>query len=529
MTANRGAACPVGPGGAAGRPPGESWFASGPAIVAYIALVRLLAHLLTASRYGYFRDELYFLACAEHLDWGYVDQPPLIALVAWFSRRVLGESLLAIRFLPALAGVGLVCLTALMARELGGRRFALALAALSVGTAAIYLIMHHLLTMNAFEPLFWMGCAYVLIRIFKTGDQRLWIWFGVLAGLGLQNKYSMAVFGFAVIVGLLLTPQRRFFQGRWIWVAGGIALLVFLPNLVWNIRHHFPFVEMMQNVKASGRDVEPGPARYLLEQILVMNPLTFPVWLAGLLFLFFSREGKPYRALGWAFLTTLAVFTALKGKSYYPTPAYPLLLAAGAVAIEKFTASGRRAWLKPATVIVLLAGTAALLPIALPVLPVEAYLRYQERLPFELPRSEKSHLAAALPQYYADDFGWEEMTAAVARVYHSLPVEEQAKAAIFGNNFGEAGAIDFFGPKYGLPKAIGGHQNYFLWGPRNYTGEILIVLGDDPESLRRWCNQVEVAAELCHPYNPLENDPVLVCRGLKWNLQEIWPKLKNWE
>ncbi len=286
----------------------------------------------------------------------------------------------------------------------------------------------------------------------------------------------------------------------------------------------------MRNIRASGRDIPVSPVEYVVRQILMMNPASFPIWLVGLLYLFFSGRAKPYRVLGWAFLTTLAVFIVLKGKDYYVTPVYPMLLAAGAVAIEELIASRKQSWLKPTLVIALLAVTIVLLPIAVPVLSVENYLRYQEKLPFKLPASERSHVAAALPHYYAWSFGWEGMVAAVARGYHSLPPEERAKAAIFGNNFAEAGAIDLLGPKYGLPKAIGGHQSYFLWGPRNYTGEIIIVLGDRPENLRQYCNQVEVAAQLYHPYaRPFENGPVLVCRGLKWNLQQAWPRVKSWD
>ncbi len=506
------------------------WLTSGPAIVLYIALAKLLLHLLTASRYGYFGDELYHLACGEHLDWGYVDQPPMIALIAWFTRHVLGESLLAVRFLPAVAGTLLVLLTGLITRELGGGRFAQGLSALSVACAGVYLIEDYLFTMNAFEPLFWMGCAYLLIRIIKTGNQKLWIWFGVLGGLGLENKYSMGVFGFAIVVGLLQTPERKALAQKWIWIGGAAAFLIFLPNLVWNFRNDWPFLELMRNIRASGRDVPLGPGEYIVRQIFLMNPASFPVWLAGLLYLFFSPEGKRYRVLAWAFLTTLTVFILLKGKDYYATPVYPVTFAAGAVAIEAFVVRKKQAWLKPALATALLAVTMALLPIALPVLSVENYLRYQEKLPFKLPASERSHLAAALPHHYAWQFGWEDMTAAVARVYNRLPPDERAKTAIFGNDFGEAGAIDLMGPKYGLPKSISGHQSYFLWGPGHYTGEIIIVLGDVPENLRQYCNQVEVAAELHHPYaRPFENRPVLVCRGLKWNLQEAWPRVKSWD
>lgn len=503
--------------------------ASGAAIVLYIALAKLVLHLLTASRYGYFRDELYFLACGEHLDFGYVDQPPIIALAAWFARKFIGESLLAIRLLPALAGSGLVLLTGVLTSELGGRRFAQALAALSVAVAGVYFVLHRLLTMNAFEPLIWMGCAYVLIRIVKTGNEKLWLWFGVLAGLGLETKYSMAVFGLAVVIALALTPERKAFAHLWIWLGGALAFLIFLPNFVWNYQHHWPFLELMRNTQASGRDVPLNPLEYFLRQILLMNPATFPVWGAGLLYLLFARDAKRFRILAWTYLSTLAAFIVLHGKDYYTSPAYPMLFAAGGVAIENFIAQRKKAWLRPALISAMLAVTLVFLPIFLPVLPIEIYLRYQEMIHYRPPASERGHQLSALPQYYADSFGWPEMAQAVARVYWSLPPEERAKAGIIGNNFGESGAIDFFGPKLGLPKSIGVHQSYFLWGPRNYTGEILIVLGDRSRVLEGECREVEVGAVLSHPYaEPSENGEVLICRGLKWNLKEIWPQLKKW-
>ena len=257
------------------------WYATGFAVVALIAALRLLLHLLTANRYGYFRDELYYLACAEHLDWGYVDQPPLIAGIAWFSRAVLGHRCSAF-----------VCCPPWPARawwrspdtRRTSRRKTLCHGIVSAGVAlaAIFVINGHLLTMNVFEPLIWMGCASVLIRIIQTGNQKLWLWFGVLAGVGLENKYSMAVFGFAVVIGLLLTPERRAFTQKWIWLAGIVVLLIFLPNLLWNINHHWPFVEVIRNIKASGRDVALNPVEYFLRQVLEMNPLAFPLWFAGL-------------------------------------------------------------------------------------------------------------------------------------------------------------------------------------------------------------------------------------------------------
>ena len=509
--------------------PASRW-ASGPALVACVAGALLVLHLLTASRYGYFGDEMYHLACSEHLAWGYVDQPPLIALAAWLVRHTLGTSLLAIRFLPALAGAATVLVTGAIARELGGDRFAQVLAALCVACSSVYLVINYLFSMNSWEPLLWMACAYVLIRIIKTGNQKLWLWFGLLSGIGLENKYSMAVFGFGVVVGLLLTPERKALAQKWIWLAGALAFAIFLPNLLWNIQHHFPFLELMRNIRASGRDVVLGPGQYLLQQILLMNPLTFPVWLAGTIYLFFARNARPYRLLGWTFLAVFGTFFVLHGKDYYTSPVYPIALAAGAVALETVSRSRPALWARAAFVIMLLAATAAIIPLNLPLLSPPQLVRYVEKFPLKPQASEKAHARAELPHYFAWQFGWPEMVQAVARVYHSLPPDQQAKAAIIGNNFAESGAIDLLGPKYGLPKSIGVHQSYWLWGPRNYTGEIMIVLGDRPEELAQWCNNVEVVAELNNPYeSAFERHPVLLCRGLKQNLQQAWPKLKDWD
>lgn len=483
--------------------------------------------MLTAGRYGYFRDELYYLACARHLAVGYVDQPPMIALVTWLIVHTIGSSLQALHFLPALAGAAIVWLTALIARELGGGHFAQGLAALCIALAGVYVIMAHLLTMNAFEPLLWMGCAYLVMRIITTGNQKLWLWLGVLAGLGLENKYSMALFGFAIVVGVLLTTERKAFRQPWIWLAGAIALLIFLPNLLWNIHHHWPFIELMHNIRASGRDITRGPLSFLGEQIFMMSPLNFPIWLSGLLFLFFGREGRRYRVLGWAFLVVVATMLTMHGKDYYTAPSYPMLLAAGAVVIEQ--AAHTRRWIKPLTVGVLIAGTAPLFPMMLPVLPLEMYVEYQKALHFAPPATEKSHLRSPLPQYYSDELGWQEMTAAVAQAYDRLPLGLRSVTAVYGQNYGEAGAIDFFGPQYGLPKAICAHQTYYLWGPRGFKGLSMIVLGDTREHLEQYFGQVILAGSFGVPYS-LERGPIWVCtqpRG--WNLQQIWPKLKAWD
>jgi hypothetical protein len=498
-------------------------------LVASIAAVKLIIHLYAGRHYGYFVDELYYLACSRHLDWGYVDHPPLIALITWIARVLLGGSLPAIRFFPAVAGAAEVVLAALIARELGGKRFAQGLAAISVLAAPGILLGDSLLTMNAFEPLFWMGCAWLLIRIVKTGNQRLWIWFGILAGVGLENKYSMLIFGAGIVLGLLLTPQRRSLASPWLWIAGAIAFLIFLPNLLWNIQHHFPFLELQANIRRSGRDVPLGPLVFFGQEILALHPLTLPIWLAGLWFFFFSALGKAFRALGWAWVFTAAVIVSLSPRVYYLFPAVPLLFAAGGVMWERWLARPRRGWLKLAYLVLMIASGVVLSPLVIPVLPPEAYIRYTQALHLKPPAIE-THKLGPLPQLFADQFGWEEMAATVARVYKSLPAEIRARTAIFAQNYGQAGAIDLFGPKYGLPSAISGHQTYFLWGPRNYTGESVIVMAGRQRNLEQRFASVHKAATVYHPYSmPYQHFDVFYCRGLRWPLREFWPQVKSWD
>jgi MFS family permease len=491
-------------------------------VVLSLAACKFLVQMYSGLQYGYFRDELYYLACSRHLAWGYVDQPPLIALVAWFVRSALGESLAALRFLPALAGTCELILTAIIARELGGSRFAQGFAALSVLVAGGVLGIDSFLSMNAFEPLFWMGCAFLVIRIVNTGDQKLWIWLGVLAGLGLENKHSMLIFGAGVFVGLLLTPQRNVFRSPWIWIGGAIALVIFLPNLLWNIQHHFPFIELQMNIRRSGRDVGLSPLAFFGQEILNMHPLTFPIWLAGLWF-YFSKAGKPYRALGWAWIFTAAVIVTVRPRVYYLFPAFPMLFAAGGV----FWGARPRQWTY-AWAIVLALSAIVFAPFATPLLPPETYIRYARALHFDQPAIE-THKLGPLPQFFADRFGWREMTATVAGVYNSLPPDVRSQTAIFGQNYGEAAAIDMFGPKYGLPPAISGHQNYFFWGPRGYTGKSMIVMHGEQHDLESKFAQVQKVASVDHPYSmPFEHFDVFYCRGLKKPLTEVWPALKNW-
>lgn len=505
-----------------------SFFTGGMLIVLAIAFLKLILHCVFNNRYGYFRDEFDYLACGDHLAWGYVDQPPLLPFLVRISRAVLGDSLRSIRFLPALATSAVVIVTALIAREFGGQRFALVLSAVAVLIAPVYLSGGSLLTTNSLEPLLWMGCVYFAILAIKR-DPRYWVCFGVVAGLGLQEKYSIAVFGFGIVGGLLLSKQRGAFLSKWFWVGGLAALVIFLPNLIWNVQHHWPFLELMHNIKTTGKDVQLSPFEYFAQQILLLHPLTAPIWITGLFALLLSSRLKNYRCLGWCYLITFTAFVVLKGKNYYLAPIYPMLFAAGAVTLEDGIERVRQGWLKPATLLLLLAGGAWFAPVVVPVLSIDRFIAYLDSLPFKVPRTEHSHMSAALPQHYADQFGWEEMTAVTAQAWSRLKPEERHDCGIFAQDYGQAGAIDFFGRRYGLPPALSGHQTYFLWGPRGYSGNCLIVLDDRKEVLEQKFEHVEYVGSSDNPYALERNIPVFICKGAKFgSLAQIWPQLKKW-
>ncbi len=506
------------------------FLADGIFIAVILALANFLLHLYFNNRYGYFRDEFDYMACGDHLAWGYVDHPPLIPFLIKISRLVLGDSLRSIRIVPALATSAAVILTAMIARELGGRRFAMVLAALAFIAVPMYLNDGSVMTTNCLEPLLWMGCVYFAILAIKRENPRYWLWFGVVAGIGLEEKYSIAVFGLAIVAGLLLTDQRRVFASKWIWFGGALAFLIFLPNFIWNVQNHWPFAELMRNIKAEGRDVVLSPAGYFVQQVLIANPILAPVWITGVVAFLFSARLKPYRFLGWCYLVALTAFVVLKGKNYYLAPIYPVYLAAGAVMIESYIARSRQMWLKPVLITLTFVGGAYLAPVVMPVLPVEQFISYMEKLPFKVPRSEHSHMRAILPQHFADEFGWEEIVAKVNEAYANLPPEERGSCGVFAQNYGQAGAIDFFGRRYGLPPALSGHQTYFLWGPRGYSGNCLIVLDDSRKTLEGLFEHVEyVGKSTDNPYALERELSVYVCRGAKFGtLAELWPSLKKW-
>ncbi len=493
-----------------------------------LCAAKLLLHLFTSVRhYGYFRDELYYLDMARHLDWGYVDAAPLIAVYARIALWM-GGSLAALRIIPALAGAALIALTMLIVRELGGRRYAQLLAGTAILLCPAVIAIDSLLTMNSFEALYWMGCIWVVARILRTGDSRLWVWFGVLAGLGLENKHSTLSFGFSVAVALLLTHHRREFARPWIWIALAIAVVFFLPNVIWQIRHHFPTIEDLANVRREGKNVILSPAAFVKEQILDNHPIMLPLWLGGLIWLLRERR---WRVLGLSFAVFFVLMEVAHGKNYYVFPMYPVVFAAGAVALERWLANrptpilGR--WLRPGVIAIIVLTAIPVIPLVTWILPPERVLAYQDAIGFK-PAKAEVHQASLLPQPMSDQFGWPEMASEVGAIYNSLPAEERSQTGIWAGNYGEAGAINLFGPRYGLPTAYSRHQNHWYWGPPPQVYKNLIVIEWSLDDVRDNCTSYQAFERFQRFGMEEENTPIYLCRDVKFDIQKIWPHSHHW-
>ena len=526
------------------------WLEKDQAVAVCFALTACVVHFLFNGGYGYFRDELYYAACGQHLAWGYVDQAPLVAVVARLSRMLFGDSLRSLRFFPALSSGAKILLTGWIVRELGGRRYAQVLAGTAMLLCPIYLTMDNFLSMNAFEPVLWMLCVAIALRIIRTGQQHLWLLFGLVAGIGILNKHSTLLFGFGFFLALVATRQRRLLQNVWIWAGALIAVALFLPNMLWEIHNHWPTPEILRNVDQY-KNAHVSWLGFIGQQALLIHPLATPICLAGLWYFLWSRQGREFRFLGWTYLFLLLQLLIFRGRIYYLAPAYPMLFAAGAVAIESWIETRVRAplaypesqggnrrdrtgpqsanwnWMKTAILAPLVVGGLVAAPLAIPILPLETAVAYANfwdvnRVRVEIQPSGK------LPQFFADMMGWQQQVDVVAGVFQSLPADDQPKAAILTRNYGQAGAIEYFGPSYGLPRPISGHNNYYLWGPQQYTGEVVITVGIPMEKLQPLFQHIELAATIRNDYAiPEENNlPIYICRDPKMTLQKAWPSLK---
>ena len=490
-----------------------------------LALVDLVAHMLVSANYGYFRDELYYIEAGRHLAFGYVDFPPLIALLAKLLGVLAGDALWAIHIVPALATALIVLITGLMARELEGGRFAQALAGVASLVAVTFLATGSLFSMDALDELWWALASCVAILILKRDDARLWLLFGAIAGIGLTTKVSILFFGFAVAVGLLIAPARRYFRTGWIWLGGAIAFAFLAPYVLWNLANGWPTLEFFADYEGSG-----GPLEFLLGQIPGMNPLTLPLSLAGLYFYLSTQSGRPYRALGWTFVVLVFVLALLGAKPYFLAPAYPMLFAGGAIVVERI--GGRAAELvKWVYVGLLLISGLLLAPLAMPILPPATLATTYGFMSGTGNAAAGQGAQGAFPQYLGDRFGWVNMTRTVADTYNRLPTEERTRACIFTSNYGEASALNFLGSRYRLPPAISGHNSYYLWGPEGCKGEVMITVGISRADVEQVYADVERAATItCRYCVPEENDvPVYVARKPKVSIQELWPQTKHYE
>lgn len=492
-------------------------------------LFKLLFHLSTASGYGIFRDELYYLACAEHLGWGYVDHPAFSIFVLWVVRHGFGDGLFALRLVPALAGAATVLVVGLTARVLGGGRFAQALAMTAALVAPVYLGIGHYYSMNALDLLLWALVGLVVARLLVAPSAGLWIALGALCGVGLMNKLGMLWLGAGIVVGLVLTPARRFLATVWPWVVALLAVLGAYPYLRWQVLNDWSTVEWIHNATTK-KMVPVSLGAFVSGQIQNLHPVNVLVWVAGLAFLLVARAGRPFRMLGWMWLTVAVILaTASASRPGYLAPAYTWLFAAGGVAWERLLAGRAAAW-RGALLVVLLATGAVTAPFALPVLPVDSYLRYAAALG-QKPHTEEKKELSELPQWYADMQGWPEVAQAIGAAYASLPAADRARAAVFGGDYGVAGAVDRFGPALGMPKAISAHNSYWLWGPRGWDGEVLVIPSRNEGRLRRLFADVERAGTIeCGRCMPYENHlPIWVARHARISVPQLWFAAKNFD
>ena len=485
-----------------------------------LAAATLLLHLATSRGYGYFRDELYYLACSDHPALGYVDFPPLLALVLRPWRAIFGDSVMALRLLPAIAAAAVVLLTAAIVRALGGDRRVELVAVVPVMVAPIYVGTFSILTPNAADVVMWAAMLVIAVRLLEQPSTRDWVLLGVVFGVGFLSRHGIVFLGVGLAAGLVLTPARRLLATRGPWIAAGIAFALIQPHLLWQAANGWPTLEFLANARRL-KMLERSPLAFVAEQALVLNPAAAPVWIAGLVGLW-RRDGGRHRALAWSYLTILALMIAGAGKTYYLTPFYPVLFAAGAIALAS------RRWLATTiTGAVLIVGIVTA-PLAKPLLSEERFIAYARVLGQD-PRAgiDERHELGALPQHFADQHGWPELAATVAGVFRRMSDDERAHACIFASNYGEAGAIDFFGPAHGLPHAISGHNSYWLWGPGTCDFSTVVTIGLEPADVRDHVQSATEAARVDCPYcMPYEQRPLLVTHGLTVPRDALWQRAK---
>ncbi len=499
-------------------------------IPAAAALIALVLHLIANPHYGFFRDELYFIICGRHPALGYVDQPPVIPLLAAFS-QIFGTSLVALRAIPAICAAASVYVTCLLVREFDGGPFAEILAAIAVFFAPVLMAFGTLAAPDSIGLWTWPLIVLLIVRIVKGGDPRLWLAAGAVTGFAGNSKYSVLFFAVALIVGLAISPQRRAFKTPWFAAGIALALAMLVPNFVWQALHQFPMLELLRNGQL-GKNVALSPTAFLLEQVLLVTPLPALVALIGFAWLILAAPLR--RWLGYALIAFFVLMIAFHAKAYYTVDVYPYVFAAGAVAIESLTRvknTALRGIVHSAIAAVVVIFTVPFAPLATPVLSESQFVAYSRVLQHAgvLPAPSEHHKPAALGQTYADMHGWPQLAALVTRVYRSLPAPERSRAAIVASNYGEASAIAFFGPR-DLPPVLSGHNQYYLWGTHGASGEVIIDVNGDCGASMHLFRKSRLAATFSAPYvMPYEAGlPVMVCSGITRPLTSVWPSKKNY-
>ncbi len=496
-------------------------FRSVPLILAFASVV---LHLAAGGRYGTFRDELYYWDCANHLSFGYVDHPPLsiAILAAW--KAIFGSSLISLRILPALAGGALILLVARLAARMGGGSLSQTLAALITFAVPSYLGITGYYSMNAFELIFWALGFLVVVDILQNGRTASWIAFGVCVGLGMQNKISVGVFAAAAGLAILAATRLRAVRTVGPVLAMTIAVLLFAPHLVWQLVNDWPTREFIANAQRH-KMTAMGPLAYLGGVAMEVSPLLVPLYIAGLVALLFHPALRRSRALAWAFILALAIFMLNRSKPYYTVAAFPPLIAACAVWIELTTRRPRKGWLAPTVATYAVASFVITAPFAIPILPIEKFIAYQDAIGIR-PASGENRDSGELPQFFADRFGWEALAEQIAGIVDSLPAGERDRCLIVADNYGQAGAINYFGRRYGLPRAASQHNSYYLWGYGALDPLVYVIIGQERDDLESTFTEVrEVARTGARYAMPDEtNVPIWVCRGIRMPLAEAWER-----
>lgn len=496
-------------------------------IILSISILNLLIYIFTLyyTNYGIFRDELYYIACASRPAFGYVDQPPLSiwVLAAW--KFFLGDSLFVLRLLPAFISSITIFFLGLFTFRLNGGKSAVIIAMVTFMFSPIFLGMTTIYSMNVFDFFFWILAAYIFLRITESDNSSLWYILGVLIGLGLLNKTSMLWLGAGVFIGTVFTPLREELKTKHPYIAAGIALLIFSPYIIWNLTHDMAHLEFMRNA-AQRKYGGLTPVSFILDMILILNPLSFLIWIPGLIYYFFNKNSRLFRPIGYIWLVTFAIlFINWHSKAEYIAPAFQILFAGGAVMIMQWNARLKR--LKFAITIPVVVIGIILSPYARPLLPVESFLAYQSALILEPPNNEGHD--SDLPQFYADMFGWEDMAKNVSKIYLSFSAEERKHTVVYCSNYGKAGAIEYYSKKYSLPKVICPHNSYWYWS-LDYIKHIgnnkittIIIIGGNIEDHLNSLREVEAAGVHKTKYAmPYENNlTTFIGRGLIRSLWQI--------